>query len=340
MNRLLLVGDVGATKSVLALVSPGGEVVREAEYASRGFATADALLRGFLGGESAGGACLSVAGPVTGGGVWFPNLGWRVTEAGLRTLLGASWVRLVNDLEATAVSLPQLGAGQTAPLQAGRPEAAGVRAVIAAGTGLGQAMLLPSAGGFRAYPSEGGHADFAPADALQRRLLEWLQAEFGQVDYERVCSGQGIWNIYRFLRAEGGSEPAWLAEALAGADDPTPLVVELGLRGGAEGATAARALEVFAAVLGSEAGNLALRTLATGGVYLAGGMPPRLLSFLRREAFLAAFRRKGAMSELMQRFPVHVVLDTRAPLLGALHLALEQERRVGREAPAAALPAL
>ncbi|HEX5831769.1 MAG TPA: glucokinase [Gemmatimonadaceae bacterium] len=328
-ERPLLVGDVGGTKSMLAFVVRRGarvELTNESIYPSRryeGLAPLLAEYRARHGAPALAGACFSVAGPVRDGRTWFPNLRWELDEASLRVALGVADVRLVNDLQATAHAIAHRAPDQLHTLQEGTIDPRGVRAVIAVGTGLGEAMLVPDASGWRAWPSEGGHTDFAPTDPLQRDLLAFLAEELGQVSYERVCSGQGIFNIYRFLRATSGEpEPAWLTARLADAEDPTPVVVEAALSNTARCATCRRALETLAAILGGAAGNLALRTLATGGVYVGGGIPPRLLPVLREGAFLAAFRRKGVMSELVSRVPVHIILAPRTALLGAAHYAL------------------
>jgi glucokinase len=316
---VVLAGDVGGTKTRLALVAADGGVVAEAVYPSRDFAGLEPIVERFRAGWPAEvrGASFSVAGPVIGGQARLSNLPWLLDTERLRTALAVDEVRLVNDLQATAHALPHLGTAQLRTLLPGVPDARGPRAVIAVGTGLGEAMLLPQGGCDLAIPSEGGHTDFAPRDALQRALLAHLQREHDHVSYERVCSGLGIPNIYRFLRARSGTpEPAAFAEALAAAEDPTPLIVQAGL-GSPQCAVCRRTLRVFAAILGAAAGNLALRTLATGGVYVGGGIPPRLLPVLRGRAFAQGYLRKGVMSSVVARIPVHVVMEPRTALLGA-----------------------
>jgi glucokinase len=189
--------------------------------------------------------------------------------------------------------------------------------VIAPGTGLGEAFLTREGTRRREHPSEGGHADFAPGSLLEADLLRELRKEFDHVSYERVCSGPGIWRIYRFLRErDSAEEPTWLAGRLAGADDPVPVLVEAALT--EKTGIRVQTVSLFCSILGTEAGNLALKTLAAGGVYIGGGIAPRILPFLEEGAFLAAFRRKGRMSDLLFRMPVHVILEPRAPLIGAV----------------------
>ncbi|MDB4950689.1 MAG: glucokinase [Gemmatimonadetes bacterium] len=318
--RAVLAGDVGGTKTVLALICPQGSVLAEAVYASREFPGLEPVVARFRAAHPAPVRCvaMSVAGPVIRGQARITNLPWRLDAARLRDALGVDDVRLVNDLQATAHALPHLHPEQIRTLQRGVPEPAGPRAVIAVGTGLGEAMLLPRDGGFVAVPSEGGHADFAPRGRLQRALLAHLHREHDHVSYERVCSGLGIPNLYGFLRARSGlPEPAWLAAAFAAADDTTPVIVAAGMRREGRCEVCRRTLRVFAAILGAEAGNLALRTLATGGVYVGGGIPPRLLPVLRGRAFAEGFLRKGPMSAVVARIPVHAVMEPRTALLGA-----------------------
>jgi len=190
--------------------------------------------------------------------------------------------------------------------------------VVAVGTGLGEALLVPGPDGFVALPTEGGHTDFAPRSALQRRLLAELQKAHDHVSYERVCSGVGIATLYRFLAARApGAPPPALAARLAAGGDVTPALVEAGLDRERGCPVCRRTLRLLASILGAEAGNAALRGLATGGVYLGGGIPPRILPMLRGRAFREGFLRKGPMSRLMEGIPVHVILEPRAALLGA-----------------------
>jgi glucokinase len=319
-GRVLLAGDIGGTKTMLAVFAADGTLLAEETYASREFDTLEAMVGTFRAAHPipVAGVALSVAGPVIRGQARITNLPWQLDAARLCDRLDVGDVRLVNDLQATAHALPHLHPAQILTLQCGVSEPAGARAVIAVGTGLGEAMLLPDAGGYLAVPSEGGHTDFAPRDRLQRGLLAHLSRTYDHVSYERVCSGLGIPNIYGYLRDRMGEpEPGWLRAALDEAEDATPVIVRAGLSRTAGCRVCRRTLAVFAAILGAEAGNLALRALATGGVYIGGGIPPRLIPVLRSRAFADGFLRKGPMSGVVARIPVHVIMEPRAALLGA-----------------------
>jgi glucokinase len=322
-DGLLLAGDIGGTKTVLGLVSESGgtaRIVAEAVFPSREYATLEAVVAAFRATHPGDvhRAAFSVAGPVIGGVAHITNLPWCLDEARLAEALGVDAVLLVNDLQATAYALPHLRPDQVTPLLEGAADAGGVRAVVAVGTGLGEALLVPGPDGFVALPTEGGHTDFAPRTRVQRRLLAELQRVHDHVSYERVCSGVGIATLYRFLAAKApeGPPPA-LAARLAAGGDVTPALVEAGLGGERGCPVCRRTLRLLAAILGAEAGNAALRGLATGGVYLGGGIPPRILPVLRGRAFREGFLRKGPMSRLMAGIPVHVILEPRAALLGA-----------------------
>jgi glucokinase len=321
---LLLAGDIGGTKTVLALVSRCGsstQVVAEAVFPSREYASLETVLEAFLHAHPAAirRAAFSVAGPVIGGHAHITNLPWRLDEGVLAAALGVDGVLLVNDLQATAYAIPHLGPEQVTQILGGEADPDGVRAVVAVGTGLGEAMLVPDPAGFLALPTEGGHTDFAPRGALQRRLLASLSAASEHVSYEHVCSGMGIATLYRFLADLPGAPPPppALAARLAASGDVTPALVQAGMDPAGGCAVCRRTLLLLAAILGAEAGNAALRSLATGGVYLGGGIPPRILPLLRGRAFRDGFLRKGPMSRLMRRIPVHVILEPRAALLGA-----------------------
>lgn len=329
MSRYLLIGDVGPANVVLSVAADEAgslERVAEATYSSRRYASLEDIIREFLRQHHypIASVCFSVAGPVVDDQVWFPNLSWYVDKRRLRDALGGTPVALANDLQATARALPHLGQAHTATLQMGVPDPNGLRAVIAAGMGLGEATLVPNDTGYTAVPSEGGHADFAPNGPLQEELLAYLRAELGHVSYESVCSGLGIPNLYRFLQNRSGeAEPGWLTELLAGTDDPTPIVIAAGLGENPRSPVCRQTLDLFAAILGAECGNLALRTLPAGGVYVGGELPQRLLPILKSGGFLAAFRHKGPMSDLVRRIPVHVILEPRTSLLGAAYYARE-----------------
>jgi glucokinase len=238
----------------------------------------------------------------------------------LRTALHLDSVHLLNDLEAIATAVPVLEPSDLHTLRAGTPVPGGTIAVIAPGTGLGEAFLTWDGSRYRAYASEGGHADFAPTNPLQIDLLRYLQERFGHVSYERVCSGIGVPSVYEFLRGGGGPvESPTLRAQLDAAEDVTPLIVTASLDPKAPDPLSVATLELCVSVLGAEAGNLALKVLATGGVYVGGGIPPRILPFLGQDEFLNAFQRKGRMGELLARMPVHVIVSTVALIGAASH---------------------
>jgi glucokinase len=257
------------------------------------------------------------------------NLPWTVDAAALARKLGLPGVGLLNDLEANAWAVEWLPPGDLSPIQEGAPGAAGNVAVMAAGTGLGEAALVRGGGTTVSLASEGGHADFAPRQDVEVELLRHLRAKFGHVSYERVVSGPGLLNVYEFLRDSGrGEEPAWLAEDMRRTDPPAA-ISEAALAG--KCALCELALDLFLGVYGAEAGNLALRTMATGGVYLGGGIAPKI--FGRRpghdparssrsvEAFRQAFVDKGRFGALLETIPVRVILNDKAALLGAARYA-------------------
>ena len=263
-------------------------------------------------------ACFGVAGPVVAGRVVATNLPWVLDEVGLARDIPVARVRLLNDLEATAHGVLALPDSALFTLQQGRTQA-GNLAVIAAGTGLGEAFIVREGDHVVVVASEGGHSDFAPRTDLEINLLRALRTEFGRVSYERLVCGPGLVNVYRFLRRAGGApEPAWLAARMA-AEDPATVITEVGLERG--DAVCVATLDMFVAVYGAEAGNLALKALAVGGVFVAGGIAPRLRTRLADGAFVGAFRDKGRLSPLLAQIPVHVVLEPRTALLGAARVA-------------------
>lgn len=320
---MILAGDVGGTNTRLGWFEvSGGRLVPGVTrtYPSQGHAGLDEIVATFLR-EAPGAlahACIGVAGPVQEGRVVATNLPWGVDAGPLAAGLGLDRVILLNDLEANAWGLVALPDSDFAVLQPGRP-ATGNAAVISAGTGLGEAGLVWDGRHHRPVASEAGHADWAPQDDLQGALWRFLAAEVGHVSVERVLSGPGLHNIYRFLRdAQGLVEPDWLADLLR-REAPAPVIGRVGLEGRAE--ICVRALGLFVAIYGAEAGNLGLRVLATAGVYLGGGIAPRLLPALQGRTFLDAFAAKGRLRPLLEAIPVRVVLNDRAALVGAARWA-------------------
>ena len=320
---MLLAGDIGGTKTILALYPIDGDARRPAKvvrFRSRDYPSITRLLDAFLAEyhERIDAACFAVAGPVIAGRADATNLSWVISEQGLEARLGDIPVRLVNDLQATACAIPVLKQQDLFSLHAGEKEPYGAIAVLAPGTGLGEAYLVWDGSQYRAYASEGGHADFAPRNELEMALLRFLLRRMDHVSYERVCSGVGIPNLYAFLKDSGyAPEPAWLAEQLLQADDPTPVIVNAAQKNDPPCALCVATLDLFVSILGAEAGNLALKVLSTGGVYLAGGIPPRILDALRHGQFMQNFIRKGRLADRLVRMPVHVVLNANTALIGA-----------------------
>lgn len=312
---MILAGDIGATKTYLALFDGAGrEPLHLASYRSREYSGLEEMVQAFLA-EHPGeieGACFGIPGPVREGRCAdTTNLAWPVDSRRLAGLIGLPRVCLLNDVEANAWGILTLGPEDFAVLNEGDPAARGNAAVISAGTGLGEAGLYWDGERHHVFASEGGHADFAPRDELQVELHRFLAAEVGHVSYERVCSGLGIVNLYRFLlQHESLEEPDWYREA----EDRGSAIAIAGAQGDD---VAGRALDLLCSIYGAEAGNLALKVLAVGGVYLGGGIAPKLLPRLGEGAFMRAFTDKGRFEALLERIPVRVVLNDETALLGA-----------------------
>ncbi|MCS6773450.1 MAG: glucokinase [Anaerolineae bacterium] len=324
----ILAGDIGGTKTLLAVYSPEDGLhrpVREATYPSANYPDLESIVRAFLADAALPihSAAFGVAGPVMSGKARITNLPWSLDEQTLRDRLGLPRLRLINDLQAIAAAVPFLRPEDLVLLNDVPPNPHGPIGVVAPGTGLGEAFVLWVEGRYRPFPSEGGHADFAPGNELESDLLRYLQRKFGRASYERVCSGIGIPNVYAFLR-DGAyyQESPYVAEQLQSASDPTPVIIANAMADSPD-PLCAKVMEIFASVLAAKAGNLALTIIATGGIYLGGGIPPRILPLLQRESFMNTFRYKGRLSALMMQIPVRVILNTRAGLFGAAQVALE-----------------
>ena len=321
---MILAGDVGGTKTALALFEVRRRalaVVREGVLPSQGFAALADAIRQFLAdgpSTSIDAACVGVAGPVIDGRCAATNLPWVVDEASLAECVSTRRVKLVNDLEATGHGILGLKPSALATLQAGARRKA-TMALIAAGTGLGEVLLVWDGRRHRVVGSEGGHTDFAPRTELESELLRFLRREFGRVSYERIVSGPGLYNIYRFLLATGGApEAEWIRSRME-AGDPSAVVGEAALDN--RDPRAVQALDLFVSIYGAEAGNLALKALAVGGIFVGGGIAPKIRPKLEDGTFVTAFRDKGRMGEMMASIPVHLVLEPRTALLGAAAVA-------------------
>jgi glucokinase len=324
---MLLAGDIGGTKTSLALYATVDDLrtpVAEITVPSAQYPSLEAVIHTFMSsmGVSVDRASFGVAGPVVRGEAHVTNLPWSISEVHLSAELGGARVGLINDLAAIAYAVPWLGAGDLMTISGGVAVPDGTIAVIAPGTGLGEAFITRDGDGYRVHASEGGHCDFAPTNDEEIALLRYLLQTENHVSYERVCSGIGIPNIYSFLRDTGRyPEPMELAAQLAGAQDKTPVIINAALQGDSAPALCARTLEMFVSILAAESGNLALKVLATGGLYLGGGIPPRIEPQIASEAFRREFQRKGRFAHLLDTVPIHVILNPKAALFGAAHHA-------------------
>ena len=324
-NNLILAGDIGGTKTHLALFSlEGGKLKSELEktFPSKQYRGLEPVVEAFLAGQqvSIGRACFGIAGTVVDGQVKTPNLPWVVDSANIAQRFKLDSVALLNDLEAAAYGIFTLEPQELFTLNDGVSGQRGNKVLIAAGTGLGEATLYDDGRDHHPSASEGGHGDFAPTDETQIDLLRYLIKKFGHVSYERVVSGPGIANIYGFLRDSGRlEEPDWLKEKISASEDASVVISQEGLAGNS--AICVQALNLFVSVYGAEAGNLALRGKATGGVYIGGGIAPKILAKLEDGTFMRAFLDKGRYLELLSGMPVRIILNDQAGLQGAAFYA-------------------
>lgn len=324
-HKLILAGDLGGTNFRAALFrltsGKNGTLkrLRSDRFSSHQFSSLHEAVKSFLSkGEIPGTimtACFGVPGPNIGGIVHATNLNWPIEVNELPVLLGIPRVAVLNDLEAMAHGIGELRHSDCLLLQAGAGSRAGNQCIVAPGTGLGEAGLFWDGHRHLPWASEGGHADFAPTDDVQAALLDFLHKEFGRVSCERVIAGLGIANIYRFLRDTGrGKEKPLIAEKMLTGD--IGAIIDEHSRDNSC-ALCRDTMDIFIRILGSEAGNLALKTMATGGVFLGGGIPPRILEHLRRPLFLESFLNKGRMRPLLESMPLSVILNDDTGLLGA-----------------------
>lgn len=323
---MILIGDIGGTKTVLAAFSAetGPHTpLSEMTFPSTHYHSLEDIIHEYLTKVTMpiDGACFGVAGPIFAGRAQITNLPWVIEESVLKSTFGWNSVNLLNDLESVGYAIPVLEVEDIYTLSPGKSVKGGPIAVLAAGTGLGEGFLTFESGRYVAHASEGSHVSFGPIDQLQMGLLTYMREKkgFDHVSYERVCSGGlGIPNLYDYLRDSGYyTEPSWLAEQLHGCEDPTPLIVKAAQDVNNPCELCVATLDLFVTILGAEAGNLALKVLATGGIYLGGGISPRILSSLEQPVFLEALRKKGRFRKALTDMPVHVILNAKAGLLGA-----------------------
>jgi len=328
---MLLAGDIGGTKTVLALFATESHALQsqyEVTFWNRDFDSLEAVILSFLK-ETAvpiTNAVFGVAGPVVQGRAQITNLPWVIDATAVQQAFGFPQVFLLNDLEAIASAIPYLTAEDLVTLNEGVPEPQGALAVIAPGTGLGEAFLVWNGRTYQAHPSEGGHVSFGPTNADQVELLNYMFPKFGRVSVERVCSGSGIPNLYACLRHSGRyEEPDWLRQALVEAIDPTPVIADAAF--GRNEPICVATLNLFLDILADEASNMALKVLSTGGVYLGGGIPPRILPQLQQPRFMEVFTNKGRFSDMMWKMPVHVIRNPKSALFGAAYYGLNHPLR-------------
>jgi glucokinase len=321
---MILAGDVGGTKVHLALYNFANgrlQQIRDQKFPAPEFASLDDVVNKFLGsgGEKRNeivAACFGCPGPVRDGRLKLTNLPWTLDTRDLVKSLGIPHIFLINDLEANGYGIPELAPASLFILHSGDPNASGHAGLIAAGTGLGEALLIWDGKHHRPIPSEGGHCDFAARSNREIALLEYLRDTLkGRVSWERVVSGIGIKNVYAFLRdVEKINEPSWLHERML-CEDPNAVIGECAEDGSSS--LCFETMKSFSAAYGAETGNIALKVLATGGMYLGGGIAPKILKTLKNGAFMQAFLDKGRLSPLLESIPVRVILDETCALLGA-----------------------
>jgi len=345
---MILAGDIGGTKVHLALYTfADGRLapVRDTKFPAHEFATLDAVVDKFLTGDPANdgkrgeivAACFGCPGPVRNGRLKLTNLPWTLDARDLQRSLSIEHIFLINDLEANGFGIPELRPESIFSLHAGDAAAIGHRGLIAAGTGLGEALLIWDGKAHRPIPSEGGHCDFAARTDREIALLQYLRGTLeGRVSWERVVSGIGIKNVYAFLRdVEKIEEPDWLRERMA-EEDPNAVIGRCAEDGSSS--LCFETMKTFAAAYGAEAGNIALKVLAMGGMYLGGGIAPKMLKTLGNGGFMQAFLDKGRMSPLLESVPVRVILDETCALLGAAAYAEARAAEVsGRSERAASV---
>jgi glucokinase len=321
---MILAGDIGGTNARLAYFQPQNgrfQLISERVFPSRDHRGLGEIVKQFLdeSGTRPEAACFGIAGPVRNGRVETSNLPWVIEQSVLANQIHLAATLLINDLEASAWGIGALGMEDLVTLNPGAGSVAGNQAVVAPGTGLGEAGLFWDGTRHHVFACEGGHTDFAARGELQAELLRFLVTKFGHVSYERVLSGPGLVNVYDFLCASGcGKESAELSAAM-GAGDPAAAISQAALSG--KDSLAGKALDLWIAVYGAETSNLGLKIMSTGGLFLAGGISPKILPKLQGSLFMEAFLDKGRMRPLVEAMPVHVVTNEKAGLLGAARCA-------------------
>lgn len=324
----MLAGDVGGTNTRIGLFRPTSEypVLKDIQiFSSQAYPDLESVVRQYLKTREVtiAGACFGIAGPVKNGRCRATNIPWEVSESNLKNVFSWPIVRLINDLEAMGAATRILKKEELCVLQKGEKDKQGHRGMVAPGTGLGMSLIVKAKDDYISIPSEGGHMDFAPNSEQEVELWRYIRKSKGHVSVERIVSGRGLVVIHRWLIDEKGAKaPSWLIERMK-EYDPARLISEAALRG--EDLGCRKALEMFVAVLGAVAGNLALIALTYGGIYLGGGILPKILPFLKEENFLNSFTNKGRFRDLLKTIPVYVITNEQPALLGAaVYLCNEQ----------------
>lgn len=335
---MILAGDVGGTKVNLALydfVDGNLKHLRDKQYWAKQHSGLEEIVKDFVVSEKITAACFGVPGPVREGRLRLTNLPWTLDSRELGLNLKIDYVFLINDLQANGYGIAELTPEQIYTLSDGDPLQIGNRALISAGTGLGESFMIWDGRDYVPYPSEGGHADFAPRNEDEFDLLRFLKQKYnGRISFERVVSGQGLTNVYEFLReVRGLEEPAWLAARLAD-EDPNAVITELAMAAKSE--ICEKTLDMFVSAYGAEAGNLALKVLSVGGLYVGGGIAPRILEKLKDGTFMKAFVDKGRVSQLLVNMPVRVILESKTALIGAAAYAEARAAELSGISPRAA----
>jgi glucokinase len=320
---MILAGDIGGTKTNLGLFDASGGTLRserQQSFPSQSHSGLEEIIKKFMTDDAHAvtAACFGVAGPVVGGQSITPNLPWVVDSQNLARMLGLESVTLLNDLESTAYGLAELKPEEMATLNPG-VSASGNAALIAAGTGLGVASLFWDGDSFLPSASEGGHMDFAPRNELEIELLRFMLKEYRHVSIERLLSGPGLYNIYRYLTSVGDAQEVPAIQERLREDDPSKVIANAALAGESE--LCVRAMDLFAALYGATAGNVALLLKATGGLFIGGGIAPKILEKLKDGVFMQAFLDKGRLTPLLETVRVQVVLNDKTALLGAARVA-------------------
>ena len=320
---MILAGDIGGTTTRLGIFSkikgPLAPVAKK-DYPSQKYACIEDIVNTFLAEQKQQGsrACFGVAGPVKDNTATITNLPWTIQTQTLQLKTALEDIALLNDLEAMGYAIPTLDKASLVTIHDGIPEKNGVKALIAPGTGLGEVFLIWDGKKYRAHRSEGGHTEFAPRNDMQAALLTYLRKKYDHVSYERVCSGMGLPNLYNFYRDSGKfDEPVALAAAMQGVEDVTPIIVDAAIREPEKNPICVAVVDLFTSILAAQAGNLALTVSCYGGIYIGGGIPPRISKFINRRQFVAAFQDKGRLTPMMSNIPIHLINQPDIAIIGA-----------------------